>query len=79
MPEETAPAGEAASTAGYDVAIIGGALSGASTATLLLQKNPALRVLIIERSPVFERRGGGIHHRDQHVFSQPAAGTLGPS
>ena len=42
----------------YDVAIIGGALSGAATATLLLQRNPALRVLIIERSEQFERRVG---------------------
>ena len=42
----------------YDVAIIGGALSGASTATMLLQRNPALRVLIIERSATFERRVG---------------------
>ncbi len=42
----------------YDVAIIGGAISGASTATVILQKNPALRVLIIEKSPVFERRVG---------------------
>ena len=42
----------------YDVAIIGGALSGASTATLLLQQDPSLRVVIIERSPSFERRVG---------------------
>ena len=42
----------------YDVAIIGGAMSGAATATVLLQKNPALRVLIIERSAAFERRVG---------------------
>ena len=42
----------------YDVAIIGGALSGASTATMILQKNPELKVLIIERSPTFERRVG---------------------
>ncbi len=42
----------------YDVAIIGGALSGAATAVLLLQKNPALRVLIVERSAAFERRVG---------------------
>lgn len=42
----------------YDVAIIGGAISGASTATLLLQRDPKLRVLIIERSPAFERRVG---------------------
>ena len=47
-----------AATDFYDVAIIGGAISGASTATLLLRKNPALRVLIIERSPAFERRVG---------------------
>ena len=55
MPEELAAD---TGVAEYDVAIIGGALSGAATATLLLQKNPALRVLIIERSPVFERRVG---------------------
>ena len=42
----------------YDVAIIGGAMSGAATATVLLQKNPALRVLVIERSAQFERRVG---------------------
>ncbi len=42
----------------YDVAIIGGALSGAATAVLLLQKNPALRVLIVERAAAFERRVG---------------------
>ena len=42
----------------YDVAIIGGAMSGAATATVILQKNPALRVLVIEKSPSFERRVG---------------------
>ena len=42
----------------YDVAIIGGALSGASTATLILQQNPKLRVLIVERAPTFRRRVG---------------------
>ena len=47
-----------ADSADYDVAIIGGALSGAATAIILLQENPALRVLIVERSPVFKRRVG---------------------
>jgi flavin-dependent dehydrogenase len=42
----------------YDVAIIGGALSGAATASMLLQKRPGLRVVSIERSAVFERRVG---------------------
>jgi flavin-dependent dehydrogenase len=42
----------------YDVAIIGGALSGAATATLLLQGNPGLRVLIIEKSETLSRRVG---------------------
>lgn len=41
-----------------DVVIIGGALSGASTAILLLRKNPELRVLIVEKTPVFSRRVG---------------------
>ncbi len=56
MPEDSGTA--VPSVAEYDVAVIGGALSGAATATLILQKNPALRVLIIERSAVFERRVG---------------------
>ncbi len=42
----------------YDVIVIGGALSGASTAILLRRRNPALRVLIIEKSDHFERRVG---------------------
>ncbi len=42
----------------YDVAIIGGALSGAATATLLLRQNPGLRVLIIERTTKLSRRVG---------------------
>ena len=57
MPEDSATAAGDRSNR-YDVAIIGGALSGAATATMLLRQNPALRVLIIERSPVFERRVG---------------------
>ncbi len=47
-----------ADPATYDVAIIGGALSGAATAVLVLQKNPALRVVIVERAAAFERRVG---------------------
>jgi 2-polyprenyl-6-methoxyphenol hydroxylase-like FAD-dependent oxidoreductase len=42
----------------YDVVIVGGALSGASTALLLLRRNPRLRVLILERDPAFKRRVG---------------------
>ena len=34
----------------YDVIVIGGALSGAASATLLLRQSPGLRVLIIEKS-----------------------------
>lgn len=44
--------------ASADVIILGGALSGASTALLLLRRNPRLRVLIIERSERFKRRVG---------------------
>ena len=62
MPEEqtrtASIAGDGPAGGAYDVAIIGGALSGASTATLLLQQNPRLRVLIIERAPSFGRRVG---------------------
>jgi flavin-dependent dehydrogenase len=42
----------------WDVIVIGGALSGAATALLLLRRNPRLRVLIAERHPAFKRRVG---------------------
>ncbi len=42
----------------YDVVIVGGALSGAGTAVLLLREQPQLRILIIERSAAFGRRVG---------------------
>jgi len=42
----------------YDVVVIGGALSGASTATLLLRKNPGIRILIIEKTEKLTRRVG---------------------
>jgi len=41
-----------------DVVIIGGALSGASTALLLRRRNPKLRVTVIEKSSQFTRRVG---------------------
>src|SRR5215216_5006727 len=49
--EESAPAH-------WDVVVLGGALSGAATACLLLRKNPKLRVLILERSDRLKRRVG---------------------
>jgi len=42
----------------YDVIIVGGALSGAASAILLLKRNPQLRVLIVERSARFDRKVG---------------------
>src|ERR1700736_6416570 len=42
----------------YDVVVIGGALSGAATATLLLRQNPGLRLLIVEKSAQLSRRVG---------------------
>jgi flavin-dependent dehydrogenase len=42
----------------YDVVVIGGALSGAATAILLLRENPTLNVLIVEKSMQFTRRVG---------------------
>src|SRR5580692_3593597 len=42
----------------YDVVVIGGALSGAATATLLLRSNPGLNILILEKSTQFTRRVG---------------------
>src|SRR5437867_2992825 len=42
----------------YDVAIVGGALSGAATAIVLLQQQPELKILIVEKSSAFSRRVG---------------------
>lgn len=42
----------------YDVVVLGGALSGAATATLLMRWNPGIRVLIIERTEKLGRRVG---------------------
>lgn len=42
----------------YDVVVMGGALSGAATATLLLRWNPGIRVLILERTEKLGRRVG---------------------
>jgi flavin-dependent dehydrogenase len=48
----------AENTGVYDVVVIGGALSGGATATLLLRKNPGIRVLILEKSAKLSRRVG---------------------
>ena len=42
----------------FDVVIMGGALSGAATALLLLREQPRLKVLIVEKSAAFGRRVG---------------------
>lgn len=44
--------------ADYDVIILGGAFSGASSALLLKRENPNLKVLIIERTTAFNRKVG---------------------
>ncbi|GAA5128932.1 NAD(P)/FAD-dependent oxidoreductase [Luteolibacter yonseiensis] len=45
-------------SASYDVVVIGGALSGAATATLLMRQNPGIRVLIVEKTERLSRRVG---------------------
>src|SRR5437868_3659727 len=42
----------------YDVAIIGGAFSGAATALMLKRKRPQARVLVIEKAAEFDRKVG---------------------
>ena len=41
-----------------DVAIIGGAFSGAATALLLQRRNPAWRIVIVEKAAAFDRKVG---------------------
>jgi flavin-dependent dehydrogenase len=41
-----------------DVAVIGGAMSGAATALLLKREDPALRIVLVEKSEQFKRRVG---------------------
>src|SRR5215204_3140692 len=41
-----------------DVAVIGGAFSGAATALLLKRKSPNLRIVIVERAEEFDRKVG---------------------
>src|SRR5438876_5780170 len=48
----------AAVTPDYDVIILGGAFSGASTAILLRREHPQLRVLIVEKSLAFDAKVG---------------------
>ena len=42
----------------YDVAILGGAFSGAATALMLKRKHPSARVLILEKNAEFDRKVG---------------------
>ena len=42
----------------YDVAIVGGAFSGAATALVLKRRRPDARVLIIEKTSAFDRKVG---------------------
>lgn len=42
----------------WDVIVLGGALAGAATATLLLRSNPGMRLLILERTDQLKRRVG---------------------
>jgi 2-polyprenyl-6-methoxyphenol hydroxylase-like FAD-dependent oxidoreductase len=42
----------------FDVAIVGGAFSGAATALLIKRRRPDARILIIEKAIVFDRKVG---------------------
>jgi hypothetical protein len=42
----------------YDVVVVGGSLSGAATATLLLRKNPGLKLLLLKNRRIYATRWG---------------------
>ncbi|MGI8956982.1 MAG: tryptophan 7-halogenase [Chthoniobacterales bacterium] len=42
----------------FDVAIVGGAFSGAATALLMKRRRPETRILIIEKATEFDRKVG---------------------
>ncbi len=42
----------------YDVVVVGGAVAGASTATVLKRGNPALRILVVEKTEHFDWKVG---------------------
>jgi len=42
----------------YDVVVVGGAVAGASTATVLRRANPALRILVVEKTERFDWKVG---------------------
>jgi len=42
----------------YDVVVVGGAVSGASTAILLKRGNPKLRILVVEKTEKFDWKVG---------------------
>ena len=63
----------------FDVVIIGGALSGAGTAILLLRERPELRVLIIEKAAVFNRKVGEATVEISTYFSHAFAGAFAAS
>lgn len=42
----------------YDVVIMGGALSGAATALMLIREHPEMRILIVEKETKFDRKVG---------------------
>jgi flavin-dependent dehydrogenase len=56
--QSPAQAPTAPSATDYDVVILGGAFSGSSLALLLKRARPRLRILIVEKSSVFDRKVG---------------------
>lgn len=69
--EPGTPQGEACA---YDLVIVGGAFTGSSCALIMKRRRPDLRILVVERSALFERKVGEATVEVSSVFLRRVLG-----